>query len=128
LACHAPLDQRANEPYESRDLALGHVLRSWTDANATSLSLELEGPLDAPGMDPSWILRMSGLSLKAEVHLFFGPHVDISAFLTQRPEDGMFVGGEDGITGQRLVEMVDGLERMNRGDVIPTWRRPPSGP
>jgi hypothetical protein len=123
-----PLDQRANEPYESRDLALGRVLRSWADANATSLSLELEGPLDAPGMDATWIPRMSGLLLEADVHLFYGPHVDISAFLTQRPEDGMFVGGEDGITRQRLVEMLDGLEQMNRGHAIPTWLRPPSGP
>jgi hypothetical protein len=118
----------ADEPFESRDLELGRTLRSWADAHATSLDLELEGPLDAPGMDPTWILRMSGPLLEAEVHLFYGPHVDISVFLTQRPEGGMFVGGEDGITGQRLVEMLNGLEQMNRGDAMPTWLRPPSGP
>ncbi|MFG3702477.1 hypothetical protein ACGF5C_32055, partial [Micromonospora sp. NPDC047620] len=87
-----------------------------------------EGPLDAPGMDPTWILRMSGPLVEAEVHLFYGPHVDISAFLTQHPEDGMFVSGEDGITGQWLTEMLDGLKQMNREDAMPTWLRQPSGP
>jgi hypothetical protein len=57
------------------------------------------------------------------VCLFYGPHVDISAFLTQRPDDGMFVGGEHGITEQRLVEMLDGLDGMNRGGAVPTWLR-----
>jgi hypothetical protein len=123
-----PRNVPADEPFESRDLELGCTLRSWADAHATSLDLELEGPLDAPGMDPTWILRMSGPLLEAEVHLFYGPHVDISAFLTQHPEDEMFVGGEDGITGQRLVEMLNGLEQMNRGDAMPAWLRPPSGP
>lgn len=118
----------ADEPFESRDLELGRTLLSWADAHATSLDLELEGPLDAPGMDPTWIVRVSGPLLVAEVHLFYGPHVDISVFLTQRPEDGMFVGGENGITGQRLVEMLNGLEQISRGDAMPTWLRPPSGP
>jgi hypothetical protein len=120
-------DVPADEPFESRDLALGRTLRSWADAHATLLDLELEGPLDAPGMDPTWILRLSGPLLEAEVHLFYGPHVDISAFLTGRPDDGMFVGGEDGITGPRLIEMLDGLERVNRGDAMPAWLRLPSG-
>ncbi|AVT37718.1 hypothetical protein C6W10_16055 [Plantactinospora sp. BB1] len=62
------------------------------------------------------------------MHLFYGPHVDVSAFLLERLEDGMFVGGEDGITGQRLVEMLDGLEQVSRGDAIPAWLRRPSGP
>ncbi|MER5336604.1 hypothetical protein [Micromonospora sp. NPDC002717] len=103
-------------------------LRSWADAHAASLDLELEGPLDAPGMDPTWILRMSGPRVEAEVHLFYGPHVDISVVLTQHPEDGMFVSGEDGITGQWLTEMLDGLEQMSREDAMPTWLRRPSGP
>jgi len=116
-------DQRADEPYESRDLELGNVLRSWTDTHTTSLSVELEGPLDTHGMDPTWMLRMSGHILDAEVHLFYGPHVDVAAFLPQRPDAGMFVGGEDGITGQRLVEMLDGLEKTSRGGAMPTWLR-----
>jgi hypothetical protein len=39
----------------------------------------------------------------------------------------MFVGGEDGITAQRLVEMLNGLEQMNRGDAMPTWLRSTTG-
>jgi hypothetical protein len=66
---------------------------------------------------------MSGQMLEAEVHLFYGPHVDISVFLPQRADDGMFVGGEDGITKQRLLEMLNGLEQMNRGHGTPTWLR-----
>jgi hypothetical protein len=116
--------QPADEPYESRDLELGRALRSWTDAYVGLLDITLQGPLDAPGMDPTWILRMSGPLLEAEVFLFYGPHVDISAVLTERSNGGMFVGGEDGITEQRLVAMVDGLDEMNRGGVLAAWLRP----
>ncbi|GAB1689958.1 hypothetical protein [Krasilnikovia sp. M28-CT-15] len=124
-----PRDQPADEPYESRDLELGRCLQSWAEANAASpLDLELVGPLDAPGMDPTWILRMSGSLLEAEVHLFYGPRVDISAFSTQDPQGVMFVAGEDAITEQRLIAMLNALERMNRGDAVPTWLRHPSGP
>jgi hypothetical protein len=35
-------DRRADEPYESRDLELGDVLRSWADTHAASLSLQTE--------------------------------------------------------------------------------------
>ncbi|WP_159104603.1 hypothetical protein [Plantactinospora sp. BB1] len=94
----------------------------------SSESFGLEDPLDELGMDATWILRLSGPLVEAEVHLFYGPHVDVSAFLLERLEDGMFVGGEDGITGQRLVEMLDGLEQVSRGDAIPAWLRRPSGP
>lgn len=37
----------------------------------------------------------------------------------------MYAGGEDGITGQRLVEMLDGLARVNRGGAMPSWLRSP---
>jgi len=123
-----PREQPADEPYESRDRDLGRTLRSWTDTHEGPLDLELDGPLDAPGMDPTWFLRMSGSLLEAEVRLFYGPRVDISAFLTQRAEDEMFAGVEDGITEQRLLEMLNGLEQMNRGGGVPAWLRPPSGP
>lgn len=119
-------DRRADEPYESRDLELGDVLRSWADTHAASLSAELDGPLDAPGMDPTWMLRISGHLLDAEVHLFYGPLVNVSMFLTQQADDGMYVGGEDGVTAQRLVEMLDGLDKVNRGGAVPSWLRPVS--
>ena len=117
-------ERPAEEPYESRDLELGEALRSWTDSYVGPLDLTLQGPLDAPGMDPTWILRMSGPLLDAEVFLFYGAYVDISALLPQRPDDGMFVGGEDEITEQRLVMMLDGLDRVSRGGPVATWLRP----
>jgi hypothetical protein len=40
----------------------------------------------------------------------------------------MLVAGEDGITGQRLMAMLNGLERMSRGEAAPSWLRPSSGP
>jgi hypothetical protein len=124
IATFRVCDTRISEPTSPtkvETLNSENVLRSWTEAHATSLSVELDSPLDARGMDPTWMLRMSGQLLEAEVHLFYGPHVDVSAFLPQRPEVGMFVGGEDGITGQRLVEMLDGLEKATRGGAMPTW-------
>jgi hypothetical protein len=121
-------EQPAAEPYESRDLELGRSLRSWTEVHATSLDLELEGPLDAPGMDPTRILRMSGPLLEAEVILFYGPRVQVSAFFTQRLEDGMFLAGEDGVTDQRLMTMLNGLQRMSQGDPAPGWLRGASRP
>jgi hypothetical protein len=124
----SPRDVPANEPFESLDLELGSTLGAWADAHASSLALDLEGPLDAPGMDPTWILRISGASLEAEVHLFYGPHVDISVFLTETSDHDVFIGGEDGITGQRLVEMLNGLEQMDRREHVPAWLRSPSGP
>src|SRR5688572_27286500 len=50
----------ADEPYESQDLELGAALRSWVEAQQGSLDLILKGPLDTPGMDPTWILRPVG--------------------------------------------------------------------
>jgi hypothetical protein len=120
-----PPDQRADEHHESRDQELGDVLRSWFEVNASLLSVELEGPLESAGMDPTWLLRMSGELLDAEVCLFYGPRVDVAAFLPKQPADGMFVGGEDGVTGQRLVEMLDGLARVNDGEIMPAWLRSP---
>ena len=115
--------QRADEPYESRDLELGDVLCSWAEAHTASLSAELEGPLDAPGMDPTWILRVHGRLLDAEVHLFYGPIVNASLFLPQQADDGMYVGGESGVTARRLLEMLDGLEEVSRGGTMPLWLR-----
>jgi len=74
-------------------------------------------------MDPTWILRVGGQLLDAEVHLLYGPIVNVSALLMQQANDGMYVGGEDGVTAQRLVEMLDGLNAVGRGGTIPAWLR-----
>lgn len=61
---------------------------------------------------------MSGPSLEAEVVLFYGPRVQISAFFIQRLEDGMFVAGEDRVTDQRLMAMLHGrLRRPGRAGI-----------
>jgi len=120
-----PPDQRADEPYESRDQELGDILRSWIVVNTSLLSVELKGPLDSVGMDPTWLLRMSGDLLDAEVCLFYGPRVDVAAFLPKQPDDRMLVGSADGITGQRLAEMLDELARINSGEAVPVWLRSP---
>ncbi len=116
-------DQPAQEPFESRDLELGAALGAWSEAQ-TLFQLELLGPLDAPGMDPTWLLRVVGHVLQAELVLFYGPHVDVSAFRSTRPEDGLYVGGETDITPSRLTEMLDELAAVEEGDAMPNWLRP----
>jgi hypothetical protein len=116
-------DQPAHEPFESRDLELGAALRAWAEAHSRSFELQLHGPLDAPGMDPTWLLRISGDVLEVELVLFYGPHVDVSAFRSTRPQDDLHVGGENGITPSRLTEMLDELAAVEKGAPMPLWLR-----
>ena len=117
------------EPYESRDIELGQVLRSWADTRAGSLKAELAGPFDAHGMDATWLLRLSGPLLDAEVVLLYGPMVDISMYMPHRLDDGAFVGGGgEEITPERLAEMLDDLGELGRGGTVPAWLRPETGP
>ncbi len=87
-----PPDQRADQLYEGRDQELGNALRSWNQMNASLLPIALEGPLDSAGMDPTWLLRMSGESLDAEVCLFYGPRVDVAASCRSSQPPGCMSG------------------------------------
>jgi len=111
----------ADEPYESRDRELGAALRSWAEAQQGSLDLTLKGPLDSPGMDPTWILRITTASLEAEVTLFYGPHAEVAAFRPTAPEEGMYVGRDNNITADRLTELTDALVAASRGAALPGW-------
>jgi hypothetical protein len=98
-------------------------LSSWTGSHSGALSLNLQGPLDAPGMDPTWLLHLEGQLVEAEVVLFYGPYVDISVVRSGGSEDELYIGGESDITASRLVEMLDDLVAVNRGDELPSWLR-----
>ncbi|MGX6605786.1 hypothetical protein ACWKSP_27180 [Micromonosporaceae bacterium Da 78-11] len=117
-------DQPADEPFESQDLELGSALSSWAESHSGSLSMTLQGPLDAPGMDPTWLLHLTGRLIEAEVVLFYGPYVDISVVCSTGSNDELYVGGERDITASRLVEMLDDLAAAERGADLPSWLRP----
>jgi hypothetical protein len=113
----------ASEPYEGRDLELGSALQSWVDAHGAHGEVELVGPLEAPGMDPTWVLRLRSLELEADVHLFYGPLLDISAFRPTHVEDGALVGGAEDVTPEQLVSMLDDLAEAAGGGALPGWLR-----
>jgi hypothetical protein len=116
---HEQLDPEA---VDRRDRELGSVMRSWAEV-CVGVEVELLGPLDAPGMDPTWVLRLRGGQLEAEVFLFRGPYVDVSACRPSAPEAGAFIGGEDNLSDARLVQMLDGLSEAAMGADLPAWLR-----
>jgi hypothetical protein len=115
--------QPASQPYEGRDLELGSAVQSWVSSHAAG-GVELEGPLEALGMDPTSLVRLRSPALEAHVHLFYGPYVDVSAFRPGHPEDGAFVGGANDVTPEQLVSMLDDLAEMARGGPVAGWLRP----
>jgi hypothetical protein len=117
---HEELDVEA---VDRRDRELGSVMLSWVEASVGG-QVELLGPLDAPGMDPTWVLRVRSEQLEADVLLFRGPHLDVSAYRPSDLEAGAFVGGEDGLSDARLVQMLDGLAAASLGADLPAWLRP----
>ncbi|GAA3339804.1 hypothetical protein GCM10020358_24900 [Amorphoplanes nipponensis] len=114
--------QPADEPYESRDLELGVALRSWAAAQSSALAVKLDGPLEAPGMDPTWSLEMRGEYLEALVHLFYGPIADVSVIWS--PEDEIYVGAAQDFSDLQLVSMLDDLAAASQCGVVPPWLRP----
>jgi hypothetical protein len=60
-------------------------MRSWAEASV-GVQVELLGPLDAPGMDPTWVLQFRSGQLEANVCLFRGPYLDVSAHRPSAPQ------------------------------------------
>jgi hypothetical protein len=116
--------QPASEPYESRDLELGSALQSWVGSHSAAGEVQLEGPLQAVGMDPTWLVRLRSPALEADVLLFYGPYVDVSAFRPRHPEHGAFVGGAADVTPEQIVSMLDDLAEMAGGGPVAGWLRP----
>jgi hypothetical protein len=115
--------QPASEPYESRDIELGSALKAWVDAKAGRWQIELERPLEAIGMDPTWILNLRSDGLEANVCLFYGPVLDVSAFRPENVDEGAFVGGAQDFTAERLLEMLEDLGEAADGSALPDWLR-----
>jgi hypothetical protein len=74
-------------------------------------------------MDPRWIVRFRSDDFEAELFVFYGPLADVSAFRRKDPERGYLVGGEDEVTDERLIEMLDDLALATSGGPDPTWLR-----
>lgn len=115
--------QPASEPFESRDIELGSVLGAWVHANTGRWQIELKGPLEAIGMDPTWILNLRSHGLEADVYLFYGPVLDVSAFRPEDVHEGAFIGGAQDFTADRLLEMLDELGEAADGRALPGWLR-----
>jgi hypothetical protein len=75
-------------------------------------------------MDPRSILSLRSADLDADVCLFPGMLVDVSVARPSDTGSGLFVGGEDGLTEARLIEMLDDLAAAARGGPPPDWLRP----
>jgi hypothetical protein len=117
-------EERDMEVVDRRDRELGAVMRSWAETHP-GVPVELLGPLDAPGMDPTWILSFRSGHLDADVCLLRGPYLDVSAARPGAPEEGVLVGGEEGerLSDLRLVQMLDGLADASLGADLPEWLR-----
>lgn len=113
----------ASDAVDARDRELGSIMRTWAQAR-DGLEVEVLGPLDAHGMDPTWVLRLRSELLEAHVCLFRGPFMDVSAFRPTAVEAGAFVGGEEGLSDARLIQMLDALADAGMGADLPTWLRP----
>ena len=112
-----------SEPYESRDLELGAVLRAWVDAHTDSWELSLDGPLEALGMDPTWVLRLRSRGLEADILLFYGPVLDVSAFRPKNIDGGALVGGASDLAPGLLLDMLGDLGEAANGGGLPNWLR-----
>jgi len=77
-------------------------------------------------MDPTWVLSMRTPRLEADICLFYGPVLDVSAFRPGHVDEGALVGGADGVTANRLNEMLDDLREAALGKPLPDWLRPAS--
>ena len=107
------------EYFVRRDTELGDVLRDWS----MEAGFDVEGPLEAPGMDPTWIARFRTAEFEADLMVFYGPHIDVSAFRPEVSASGYLVGGEDDVSDERFVEMLNDLASAARGGPDPTWMR-----
>lgn len=105
--------------FERRDAQLGVLLVEWAKPSGVTV----EGPLEAPGMDPRWIVHFRSEHFEAELMVFYGPFVDVSAFRPQSVELGYLVGGGEGVSDERFTEMLDDLAASARGGPDPQWLR-----
>lgn len=74
-------------------------------------------------MDPRWIAHFRSDLFEADLMVFYGPLVDVSAFRPQSADPGYLVGGEEDVSDERLIEMLDDLDASARGGPDPQWLR-----
>lgn len=105
----------------NRDHHFGAALRAWAEART---GVDLRGPLETAGMDPTWILRITTEDLDTEVHVFTDPRAEFAAFRPAAADAGMQVAYRDPITEEQLIEMVTDLDAAAHGAALPAWLRP----
>lgn len=110
-------DERAR--MDRRGAELGRLLVAWGQLN----DVPVDGPLDAPGMDPRWIAHIRTDHFEADLLVFYGPVIDVSGSALLAPEPGYFVGGERDVSDERFLKMLDDLAKAAAGDPGPKWLR-----
>lgn len=99
------------------------VRRLRTTAQVDSWELSLEGPLEALGMDPTWVLRLRSSGLEADVLLFYGTFLEVSASKPKNIDGGAFVGGVADLDPGLLLEVLGDLGEAADGGALPSWLR-----
>jgi hypothetical protein len=78
-------------------------------------------------MDPTWVLNLRSPGLEVVVCLFYGPVLDVSAVRPENIGQGAFVGGAEGFSAERLLEILGDLAAAADGQTLPNWLRPGGG-
>jgi hypothetical protein len=100
--------QLMDDRYEVIDRQLGVALTEWFERNRTWLpGLSIQGPLPAPGMDPTWIVQLRDPRFEFELFLFRGPHVELNWFDPTVPQPAPEVAGYDDIVPSELAAVLD---------------------
>ena len=97
------------DEYDVIDGQLGRAIRTWADAVQPlhdGVKLDVQGPLPAPGMDPTWIVRVTAPWRDAELLLFRGPHPEVSWFDPCETEPAPHLEGHDDLTAEALTGLL----------------------
>ncbi|MEH0971727.1 hypothetical protein V6U77_11400 [Micromonospora sp. CPCC 205546] len=98
------------DEYDIIDVQLGQAIRSWADGFRTpGVALEVHGPLEAPGMDPTWIVRFTMPWREAELVLFRGPYAEVMWFDPRDAQPGAHVEGHYHLTPESIIALLETL-------------------
>jgi hypothetical protein len=103
------------DEYDELDRLLGVAMTQWLARRGEQFdNASLEGPLEAPGMDPTWILELRQGSAEANVFLFRGPYAEVGWSL----QGEYIIQGHEGLTRDEMTALLDRLGAIvhNSGD------------
>ncbi|GAA0552876.1 hypothetical protein GCM10010172_39220 [Paractinoplanes ferrugineus] len=98
------------------------------DVAARRPAAQVEGSFDPAGMDATWVLRVRGARVDAEVFLLRGPVADLAGYQLDRIDEGVVHGGGQNFPDEQPAEWLDGLARREDERARPEWLRPADVP